>query len=67
MLMWIKFKPRVGGGGILDILKNAKKATKNAALHRRGSAKILQACEIAAKVCVVSTLGRRSVCSACCV
>ena len=37
-------------GATLDILKNVKKAVKNAALNRIGSSKILQAREMSAMV-----------------
>ena len=36
--------------GMLDILKNAKKAVKNAVLNKIGSSRILQAREISARV-----------------
>ena len=37
-------------GATLDILKNAKKAVKNAALNKIGSSRMLQAREMRAKV-----------------
>ena len=37
-------------GATLDILKNAKKAKRNAALNRMGSSRMLQARDIAASV-----------------